>query len=48
VTTVELLDTSSTIRWSDLNIHLIAEHGFFEGKGSSFRIEPARLVAAIF
>lgn len=37
-----------TIRWSDLNIHLIAEHGFFEGRGSAFRIEPAKLIKIIF
>ncbi|MHC4170418.1 MAG: hypothetical protein ACYSWQ_26045 [Planctomycetota bacterium] len=48
VTTVELLDSAETVRWSDLNIHLIAEHGFFEGRGSTFRIEPAELVAVIF
>jgi hypothetical protein len=34
VTTVELKETGETIFWSDLNIHLIAEHGFFEGKSS--------------
>lgn len=48
VTTVERLDTGATVCWSDLSIHLIAEHGFFEGKGSAFRVEPARLVAIIF
>ena len=48
VTTVERLDSGATVRWSDLNIHLIAEHGFFEGKGSTFRIEPAKLIDAIF
>lgn len=48
VTTVERLDTGGTIHWSDLNIHLIAEHGFFEGKGSAYRIEPAKLVDVIF
>ncbi len=48
VTTVELVDSNATARWSDLNIHLIAEHNFFEGRGSAFRIEPAELVAVIF
>jgi hypothetical protein len=48
VTTVRFIESGETIRWSDLNIHLIAEHGFFEGKGSNFRIEPARLVEMIF
>ena len=48
VTTVRLIETGQTIRWSDLNIHLIEEHGFFEGKGSAFRIEPKELVKIIF
>ncbi len=48
VTTVERLDSGETIRWSDLNIHLIAEHSFFEGRGSAFRIEPAKLIDVIF
>lgn len=48
VTTVECFDSGETIHWSDLNIHMIAEHGFFEGKGSPFRIEPAKLTNVIF
>ena len=48
VTTVELYDSGVTIRWSDLNIHLIAEHGFFEGRGAAFRIEPEKLIKVIF
>jgi len=48
VTTVERLDSGETIHYSDLNIHMIAEHGFFEGKGSPFRIEPEKLVGVIF
>ncbi len=48
VTTVELYNSGETIRWSDLNIHLIAKHGFFEGKGAAFRIEPEKLINVIF
>ena len=48
VTTVELYDSGVTIRWSDLNIHLIAEHGFFEGRSAAFRIEPEKLIKVIF
>ena len=36
------------IKWSDLSIHLIAEHGFFEGKNAFFRIEPLELISIIF
>lgn len=48
VTTVRRSDSGKTIHWSDLNIHMIGEHGFFEGKGSMFRIEPADLVRMLF
>jgi len=48
VTTVRLKESGADIRWADLNIHLIAEHGFFEGKGSAFRIEPEKLINIIF
>lgn len=48
LTFVKNVDTGTQIRWSDLNIHLIGEHGFFEGVGSEFRIEPIGLVELIF
>ena len=48
ITSVRAVETGASIQWSDLNIHLIAEHGFFEGRGSNFRLEPAELVAIIF
>ncbi|MFH1717746.1 MAG: hypothetical protein ABIF19_10370 [Planctomycetota bacterium] len=48
ITSVTVVETGASIRWSDLNIHLIGEHGFFEGRGSAFRIEPAELVGIIF
>lgn len=37
-----------TIQWSSLNLHMIKEHHFFEGKGSPFRLEPEDLVRALF
>ncbi len=39
---VELRDhsTDNILIWSDLSIHLIREHGFYQGKGSPFRLEP--------
>jgi len=48
VTMVRRKDSDRLIRWSDLNIHMIGVHTFFEGVGSSFRVEPAELVAALF
>ena len=48
VTTVRRAGSSRIVRWSDLNIHMIAAHTFFEGKGSAFRIEPAEIVEILF
>ena len=31
------------LSWTDLSIHLIRAHGFFQGRGSAFRLEPAEL-----
>ncbi len=48
VTTFTNTRDNITLRWSTLNIHLIREHGFFEGKGSVFRLDPETLVRALF
>ena len=48
ITTVEHLKSGKQISWTDLNIHMIAEHGFFEGKGAFFRIEPEEIVSILF
>jgi hypothetical protein len=48
VTTIKRRDSGRTVQWSDLSIHLIGKHTFFEGKGSTFRIEPTELVDVLF
>jgi len=48
VTTVQKIDSGEQIKWADLSIHLISEHGFFQGKGSTYRLEPKVLVEIIF
>ncbi len=42
-TRVRRLDTGVIMRWTDLNIHMIGEHGFFEGHGSTYRLDPVEL-----
>lgn len=32
-----------TLCYTDLGVHLIEKHGFFQGKGSEYRLEPALL-----
>lgn len=33
--------------YSDLQIHLVRDHGFYEGKGSPFRLDPAALAEVL-
>ena len=42
---VELLDTQSGLRimFTALNVHMIAAHGFYQGRGSRYRLEPAEI-----
>lgn len=42
-TTVRNLHTDREVVYTDLAIHMIDVHGFYEGKGSPFRLEPAEL-----
>jgi len=43
-TLVRNLKTQKEITYTDMNIHLIAAHGFYEGKGAPYRLEPDALV----
>jgi hypothetical protein len=49
-TVTKLLNKTNnlSVSWTSLNIHLIREHHFLEGKGSAFRLEPDILIRAIF
>ena len=44
VTTVRRAGSDEIARWSELSTHLVEAHGFFQGKGSHFRIEPDLLL----
>jgi hypothetical protein len=33
-------ETGDELMWTALTIHFIRDHGFYEGRGSAFRIEP--------
>jgi len=47
ITTVRRTDTGETLRWSELSSHFIEEHGFFQGRGSPFRLEPRALARVV-
>jgi hypothetical protein len=46
---LELVDsrTGTTLLVTPLSIHLIAAHGFFQGRGTRYRLEPADLIAIL-
>jgi len=43
-TTVRDLARGRQITFSDLNIHMIEAHGFYEGRGAPFRLDPEQLM----
>lgn len=42
-TRLENIKTGEKLVWTELSIHLIGEHGFYEGKGSPYRLDPKDL-----
>lgn len=40
---LENRETGETLVWSDLAIHLIEEHGFYQGRGSPYRLDPVEV-----
>jgi hypothetical protein len=45
--TVRNLKLGETVIFTRLNIHLIASHGFYEGLGSPYRLDPATLARVL-
>jgi hypothetical protein len=37
------IETGENLVWSDLAIHLIEEHGFYQGRGSPYRLDPSKV-----
>ncbi|HNT37068.1 MAG TPA: hypothetical protein PKH07_18910 [bacterium] len=36
------------LTWTPLSVHLIEEHGFYQGRGSHYRLEPSLLKEMLF
>jgi hypothetical protein len=47
VATVTNNKLNKTITYTQLNVHMIRDHGFFEGKGSVFRLEPDEVIEVL-
>ena len=41
------LKTGDELFWTALQVHMIGKHGFYEGRGSPFRIDPAEAKRAL-
>jgi len=46
-TTVKNTRSGRELTYTDLHIHMIGSHGFYEGRGSLFRLEPRDLVEVL-
>lgn len=46
-TIVSNLKLNKDIVFTDMHIHFIRDHGFYEGKGSLFRLEPEELITVL-
>jgi len=46
-TTVRNSALDSEITYTDMNIHMIEAHGFYEGRGSPFRMDPGTLAEVL-
>ena len=44
ITVARCRASGEEVVWTDLSVHMIREHGFYEGRGSRFRLEPGRAV----
>lgn len=42
------LKSGKRLIWTDLSIHLIRAHGFYQGKGSPYRLEPKVIKDVLF
>lgn len=46
---IELTDEAGrTVRFTPLSVHLIETHGFYQGRGSRYRLEPQELIDMLF
>ncbi|MEJ5348470.1 MAG: hypothetical protein WHS46_07255 [Desulfosoma sp.] len=42
---LERLDTGESLQWTDLSLHLIEAHGFYQGTGSPYRLDPRKVAS---
>jgi hypothetical protein len=45
--TVKNKKLSKEVTYTEMLIHLVASHGFYEGKGSSYRVNPEELIEVL-
>ena len=46
-TTVRNMNINKEVVYTDLHIHFVKDHGFYEGEGSAYRLEPELLAKTL-
>ncbi len=41
------LATGDELAWTALSVHMVCEHGFYQGRGSRFRVDPPTAARAL-
>ncbi len=47
-TELRCTECDKILAWSDLSLHMIEAHGFYQGKGSPYRLEPEDIGRFLF
>ena len=47
IVTVRNTATGEEIDWTEIQVHLVGEHGFYNGVDSSYRIDPAAMARVL-
>ena len=47
IVTVDNKALDLQVRYTELGIHLVEQHGFYQGRGATYRVAPADLVTIL-
>jgi len=47
IITLQKLSTGEKLQWTPLNVHMIREHGFYEGRRSDCRLDPEHVARVL-
>jgi len=47
ITLLKHRETGEEIQWTALGVHMIEEHGFYQGRGARFRVDPMKAIRVL-